>query len=374
MKLLCRWANNLNSAFWNKVGNAFNISDASLSVFRILAAAFLLIFHFYTYSWISGGLQALFNPPYLSLGNLLNNFPPRPFFITLDIVLLLSLTGVLLGVKARYSTLLYVLASFIGLNFRYSYGKIDNIVLLQASLLLLSFSNWGTQLALLPDKRREGDANKKSLALLCVFICFGMFTAGIQKVFVWIDFDPDNNGFASWFYYFYFFQDRQQLLAPYVFKIPYRYLDVIDYTGVAFELSAFFFLLRSRRAWYLWLMLASFFHLVNALLLNIAFLSHVTVYSVFIDWKWLYLVFRDLWRKKYVRVYSFIFLFAVVMLRVVFVFQNKHYINLLFLRKGGENLFFSVVIWTFMVVAFAWMSFSRRKNLSQVDRFHYNRY
>jgi hypothetical protein len=73
------------------------------------------------------------------------------------------------------------------------------------------------------------------------------------------------------------------LRTEWVPRIPRLLLELADYVAPAFELSGFAFLLYSRRAWRLWLLLACGFHLGNALLLNIAFTQQALTYLIFVD-------------------------------------------------------------------------------------------
>jgi hypothetical protein len=69
---------------------------------------------------------------------------------------------------------------------------------------------------------------------------------------------------------------------------------LFDYAAVALELSPLFFLLHSRKGWRVWLLIVCAFHLVNTLLLNIAFIENTMVYLAFIDFTGLYHKLRSL--------------------------------------------------------------------------------
>src|SRR5690606_36142347 len=123
------------------------------------------------------------------------------------------------------------------------------------------------------------------------------FTAGYPKSLVWIDFDTSTSGVFSWFYPSYFTLGYDKLLADYFFFVPLWIAEIMDYTAVLFELSGILFLIYSRKSWRFYLILATIFHLVNTLFLNIPFTLHVVVYGIwllspqFLKHKWLPFIF-----------------------------------------------------------------------------------
>ena len=146
----------------------------------------------------------------------------------------------------------------------------------------MAFIDLGVPYALVPDRRINPKVTARALATAGVLIAFGMFTAGFDKALHWINFDLSTGGFLSWFYSGYYTLDRNLLLAPFVLKLPPQSFKILDYAAVAFELSPFFFLLAGRAGWRAWLLVATCFHLANALLLNIPFHTHVLVYLPFV--------------------------------------------------------------------------------------------
>jgi hypothetical protein len=293
MRTLYTWINNLNALFWERVVRSTALGAESLSAFRVVFSFFLLVTHT-PFNWIAAAPRALFNPPVLSLANLFDGFPGRAFFMALDVVSLLSLACLAVGIRARTSTIVYLLAAIIGQSFQYSFGKIDHPIMLYVLLGCMSFSGWGQHLAVLPDKKTKTGSTTRSLSLLGVLLCFAMFTAGFEKALNWVDFDLTTNGFISWFRLGYYVYDRQFLLAHLVNYFPPLVLESFDYAAVALELSPLFFLLHSRKGWRVWLLIVCTFHLVNTLLLNIAFIENTMVYLVFVDFTGLYHKLRSL--------------------------------------------------------------------------------
>ncbi len=133
--------------------------------------------------------------------------------------------------------------------------------------------------ALKPDKRNR--FHSLSSALLGISLSFGMFTAGLEKLVRWVDFDLSTNGVLRWFYGGYFTLDRQDLLADAVLHFPPLLLEIMDYSAVIFELTPFVCLYLGRAFWKGWILVACTFHLANVCLLNIAFNHHIPIYLAF---------------------------------------------------------------------------------------------
>jgi hypothetical protein len=142
----------------------------------------------------------------------------------------------------------------------------------------LVLTDWGISYAMVPDRPINPKVAARALAPAGVLIAFGMFTSGSMKPLHWINFDLSSSGFASWFFRPYCTPDRTFLLAPVVLRILPELFKIVDYTAVAFELSAFFFLFAGRVGRRVWLLVAAIFHRANLLLLNIDFYFHTLVY------------------------------------------------------------------------------------------------
>jgi hypothetical protein len=199
-----------------------------------------------------------------------------------DLVRVWLVVLITIGIRTRFCTIVLCLLTIISTNFVYSFGKIDHDTLLWAVALCLAFTDWGVSYALVPDPCINPKVGARALATAGVLISFAMFSAGFEKALHWINFDLSTSGFLSWFYPLYYTLGRTFLLAPVVVKLPPQLFKIADFTAVAFELSAFFFLLSGRIAWRVWLLIAAIFHITNALLLNIPFYIHVLVYLPFV--------------------------------------------------------------------------------------------
>ncbi|MDQ8185161.1 hypothetical protein [Pelagicoccus sp. SDUM812002] len=267
---------------WLRIAEAAYVGQCEAAIFRILLGAYFL-FNLKAFSWISAAPAAWFDPPFLSFANAYGSFPPNWFFYGVDMLLPLACFCVAAGVKARVAGLTIALLYISASNFSYSFGKIDHGgVLIHTTLICLSFSNWGCRYALLPDRPLSDARHNGSFGILAIVVAFAMFTAGFEKAYVWIDFDPSTSGFLAWFNGGYYTLERQHFLAPIVEILPPLVYELFDYSAVLFELSGLLFLVAGRRFWHGWLIAACCFHLGNLLLLNILFTPHAVVYGAFL--------------------------------------------------------------------------------------------
>jgi hypothetical protein len=267
---------------WQRLEDTCSNDARSLGLFRIFWGMYILLFVAPYSAFVGQVPQSFYNPPVLSLAFLFAGFPPYWLMLAGDLVRIWLVVLITIGIKTRLCTIVLCLLTFILTNFVYSFGKIDHDGLVWAVALCLAFTDWGVPYALLPDRRINPKAAARALATAGILIAFGMFTAGFDKALHWINFDLSTGGFLSWFYSGYYTLDRNLLLAPFVLKLPPQSFKILDYAAVAFELSPFFFLLAGRAGWRAWILVATCFHLANALLLNIPFYIHVLVYLPFV--------------------------------------------------------------------------------------------
>lgn len=258
------------------------VDDLSLACFRTFFAWYILLFDAPFFLWMASVPQGFFSPPILSFANLFDDFLPVIWFYAGDLLSLGLLGCVALGIRARLTGRLLAVTVIFFSGFQYGFGKIDHDILVWVSLLGLSFTNWGTRLALVPDRPVSVDRQATALGLIGVFIAYGLLTAGLEKAFNWMDFNLQTSGFLRWFYNGYFNLGRQALLMPFVFDVPMLLIELGEYMAVLFEISGFYFLIRSPRLWRIWLLTACIFHFGNTLVLNISFYIHVVVYGLFL--------------------------------------------------------------------------------------------
>jgi hypothetical protein len=267
---------------WQRLEDTCSNDARSLGLFRIFWGTYILLFMAPYSAFVGQAPQSFYYPPVLSLAFLFAGFPPYWLMLAGDLVRIWLVVLITIGVKTRVCTIVLCLLTFISTNFVYSFGTIFHDTLVWAVALCLAFTDWGVPYALVPDRRINPKVAARALATSGVLIAFAMFTAGYQKALHWINFDLSKGGFLNWFYGGYYTLDRKLLLAPFVVKVPPQLFKILDYAAVAFELSPFFFLLAGRASWRAWLLIATCFHLANALLLNIPFYSHVLVYLPFV--------------------------------------------------------------------------------------------
>ena len=297
-----RWIERVNARFWERVSISTAPVLQGLGILRILSGAFLLLFAAPYSSWIDSVPPGFFNPPALSVTRLLPGFPPPPVLIVLDVVALALACCMMLGIRARATTVGVVLSNVLGLSYVYSFGKIDHDILLWVFLACMAFSGWGRSLALVPDRESRFDAPERSFALLGVLLAFAMSSVGFQKALSWLDFDLGTGGFLSWFLYGYLEYGRRELLAPLVYELPWSSFELLDYTAVVFELGCMFALLRGRVAWKFWLAAVGGFHTINTLVLNIPFIPYWPVYLAFVDFSRVQQAVERSWNLGWVRI------------------------------------------------------------------------
>lgn len=344
--------NKLNDVFWSRVSESTNSNVNSVCVYRIIAGLFLLCINFKSVSWIGYTPQAFFQPPVLSIANLFQGFPPPGFFITMDILLIILSVFITAGIKTRISVFIYIIISLTVSNFQYSLGKIDHGVMLSALLFCMSFSGWGRDLAVVPDKIWKIDSVKKSLSLLSVLLCFAFFSAGFEKALAWINFDLNKNGSGSWFYIGYYVLERQRLLAPLFAHLPFWIFKIMDFLAVPFELSPLFFLLTSQKAWRIWILIASAFHIGNTLILNINFIGLAIVYLAFMDYTALFSKIKYLTSLKSVKIAMLFALTLIIFFRIKNSFSYIPVNTSLFNPDSRSNsLYYSIVLWV-LIIAF----------------------
>lgn len=269
---------------WLRVRDATDMSDAALVYFRVIFGLFMLLFYMPAIAWVGDVPPGFFFPPIISIAYLFNDFPPGWLFQLHDLLMPVLALGVMLGVRARWCGLAMGVMGMMLATFEYCFGKIDHMILIWAAILCLSLTNWGSMMAVMPDKplRLNGKDSNPSLAILGICIAFGFFTAGVEKAQNWIDFDLQTSGILKWLYPGYFELDRDIMLAPYMFDLPRPVIEAMDYTAVIFEVSALFMLLSSRRAWRIWLFVACVFHWINVATLSITFQVHTIIYGVYL--------------------------------------------------------------------------------------------
>lgn len=336
----------INNKIWIMLKTNTLISDQSISVYRIILMLWILLFQFDHFNWIGELPDFLMNEKILSFANLIRHYPSTTLLLFLDFTRLLCVVFILIGIKTRISGVLFFLISIYCKSYQYSLGAIEHDFIFYLLILVMSFSGWGYKLALIPDKKIRYDIGKLSITIISICICWGMFTAGFQKVLIWIDFDLNTNGIMRWVTEGYFSMSRNRFFASYIFELDWFILEIGDYFAALLEVSAIVFLFKSKRMWLIWILCAIFFHLLNILVLNINSFVNILVYLIFIDYTYLYDRINKLItiNKKLV----VLILASIILFRLYDVFAYSSHLNLLFHFFNDPiliHLIFGLVVW-----------------------------
>ncbi|XLS27623.1 hypothetical protein ACJD0Z_10485 [Flavobacteriaceae bacterium M23B6Z8] len=159
-------------------------------------------------------------------------------------------------------------------SFENSHGKIDHSSLSWFTFFLLCFTSI--------DDINNREKKYYGTSIIAIIICFGLFTAGFQKMLNWVDFDLGTSGFLKWFYECYFRVGDIGLLSDFIFDVPMVIIEFMDYTAVFIEISALAWLIAGKNYWRAYLIVLCFFHLLNELILKIAFAPNSIIYGIFI--------------------------------------------------------------------------------------------
>lgn len=268
---------------FERIKLATHVPTRHLALYRIFLGTLLLVYFSPTWSWLIDTPPAFFDPYLFSFASLTDDHLPNYLYRSADVLTVVLLVMITLGIRARIAFFGIFILNTVFLSYYYSFGKIDHhTTLLLFTYLIFSFTNSGTEFALVKDRKIAGTKQNTAMAILALCICFGFFSAGLPKLTQWIDFDLNSSGFLFWYYPAYFLDKNQMFLAPYVNQIPLIILECMDYAAVIFEISGFIFLLKGKKTWVIFLTIACVFHLANLLLLNIDFTMNLLAYGIFL--------------------------------------------------------------------------------------------
>jgi hypothetical protein len=250
---------------------SYRASPQSLSIVRLLFGATLLFLLLPRFQWIAGFPDSFFNPP-PGLTSGFTGFPPRTYFIAVDVILIAAAVFLTAG---RHVTLASVLISgglLAGDVWAYSFGKITHDILLVVLPLFLAAAGW------------DGRTSRaRPMALLALVVSLAMATGAWQKIQTgWLDLSASavlghsatsavtDGESAPW---------RLALRL-----LPRASWELMDYVTVGFE-SAFILLVARASAFRALCGLACFFHVVVAGLMRITFVWNIPAYAAFVDWE-----------------------------------------------------------------------------------------
>ena len=264
---------------------AYRIDDAPLGLARIAFASYLLlVVGVPSFTWIADAPDFIFNPPVISLANLLGARPPAAFLYVLSVALLVGFLLLLFGIWTRFVSVLVGVLLLIGFNLSYSFGKLDHDILLALTPLAMSISGWGNAYSLFPSHRTSTPArNATALGIVAILLGFAMLAAAYPKVRAgWLD--PSTQAVYGHLIENYYVHGRHELLASLAVSVQQPIVwEAFDYGAVLFE-GLFFLAVWRPTLFSLFLFGAVFFHLVNLLVLNIGFSYNIAVYALFAGW------------------------------------------------------------------------------------------
>ena len=282
MKRLLNYIEAAAEKFFRRTVTSTEQDTLKLAQLRVVLGLSAIALSMRPFTWIAEAPRALFDPPLLSIANLVGAFPPAWSFYALQGVLIILLVCFTVGFHARKAALGAFLISVFTTSFYYSFGKIDHMFMGTLAFACLAFTNCSTVLAIRPDKTLPRKIQDYSLAIFAIALAFGFITAGIPKASAWLDLDLSTSGARGWALGASLLAEKDSFLVHSLKNFPPLLTEIIDYSVVTIELSGLVFLLIGRRAFRLWLWVLCIFHLMNLLFLNIPFTQHTQAYAIFL--------------------------------------------------------------------------------------------
>lgn len=264
--------NKISQIFWGRVESSTKLDESIFPYYKqILLGTFLLLF-MSTLGYYGDLPHLLYDPPRLSLMNFWSSFPASEFILFLELLLIVLILLLLLDIKPIICGVLLAVVMILYNGIGYTLGKVDHAIMMPLTIFVMSLAGWkGKRLFNIPPE-----------SLLAVLLSFGMFTAGIQKMIYWVDFDTSTNGFLSWYVNGYYNYGRTHMLADYVLGWPLWIYELADYAAVFLELTPFIVLMIGKKwLWKMWLLIVAIFHVANLLFLNISFEYHTVIYLLY---------------------------------------------------------------------------------------------
>jgi len=306
------------SSFDRWIFESYSPTLEGLALYRIFTALFFLFFllpDVSFYSVLADYPDDFFAPPPGPMA-LFDRFPPELFLQVMHVVLMLSWTAVLIGLKTKIASVVAGLSMLILLGFLFSLGKINHEILLVVVPIVMAFSNWGGAYSF---DQHFGSRNEKAegwpLTMLALIIGFMMFTAGFPKILGgWLDLSTQatQGHLLNQFYV----RERQELMSAFAIRIESAFIwELLDWATVLFETMFIVAVLKS--SWTrLFVCFAVLFHFSIMLTMNIAFLPNFAAYAAFIKWNWVYKKLTGISEK--IRSDNFVILYGNVLVLIFF--------------------------------------------------------
>jgi hypothetical protein len=279
------WINNLAQVIYFRLKSATYIGDKNnledLGIFRLIIGTYLAATINPSWTTLCDLPDAFFIPFRYNLVSIFDKYPSLLTVQIIEVVFITLLYFIAIGIKTRWSGLLAGLILIVMTGFSCSFGKIGHNIMFSVFFILIGFSNFGVSHAIFKDKEWP-TAGNLSIITGSLLLAIGMLTAGIPKAYNWIDFNLNTSGFLSWYYRSFYSFNRQDFFAALLLDKHNLIYEAIDYLTILFELGAIFAVISNWFGWRLWILLACFFHLGVVLILNINFIGHFPLYSLYV--------------------------------------------------------------------------------------------
>ena len=267
----------------------YRLSYEALALYRIaFAVVYIVVLGVPSFTWLSQMALYFFEPqPFNAARLFATRLPDFWVLLLLDITVLLAMVSILFGFKTKRMSWLLTFCLLIGYTLQYSLGKIDHTIVLVLLPAIMSFSGWEKRFSL--DAKYRTSLEKDipdgyAPFIVALVLGFGIFTAALPKLFGgWLLLDQ--SAVIHQYYARYYSYGGPALLAPlFIEGVPPWAWKIADYSAVSFELL-FLPAVLNKRVFQGFCVAALLFHVINLLVLNIAFTSNLLAYLLFIRWE-----------------------------------------------------------------------------------------
>lgn len=260
----------------------FEELEASLPLYRIVVASYILLLVLPAGTWLREAPDALLFPP-PGTPALVGSVPPGWVLDLFTVGLAVCGAFLLFGVGARVAALA-LCGILLTLNtWMYAFGKIDHDILLIVVLLLFAFSNWA------PGSREPSASDIYPsgrgwlTGILALAIALSMFSAALPKLFTgWLSTDTS----ASWFFFLqnHHVTGRSGPLTEAFLSLDAAWFWIAADIGTVLLEGGMILLIFTPRLFRIACAAAAVFHLGTWALMDIVFHHNVLAYAAFIRW------------------------------------------------------------------------------------------
>ena len=256
----------------------------TLAVYRMIYALCVLLIYLPQHLWVSDFPDSFFDPPF-GLALLFSGFPSHGFLVALNGLLIVAACLLLAGYLTRWAAITVGVLLLAGNAFAYSFGKINNDILMVLIPLVLQFSGWGDAYAI--DARRKPPINPARnawpVALMALLIGLAMVTAAVPKAATgWLNIHT--HAVLGHLLRNMFLVGRTGGITAAMLSIKSDvFWEALDYGTVILE-AAFLFTVVSSRAFRIVCAMACFFHFGIALTMQISYWPNILAYAVVCCW------------------------------------------------------------------------------------------